>query len=192
MSEKVAKPNLFSSAKKVDKKESKPAKQSLEITPKIKEILTALSEAKTQFKTWEGKKKIAEGALKPYAIELYLNECKIQRRHIGSFQLGDVLVMVQDRYGTIQEDVATVVEDNFPGIIVRTTEYLFDQEVLAKYFDEISESLQESGIPQEDLEKLLLRKEVISVAKGAIEKLPTYGDKMGDLFTAISPVIAFK
>jgi hypothetical protein len=192
MSEKVAKPNLFSSAKKVDKKESKTTKQSLDITPEINEILITYSEAKTQFKTWEGKKKIAEGALKPHAIELYLKACKSQKRHIGSFQLGDVLVMVQDRYGTIQEDVATVVEENFPGIIVRTTEYLFDQEVLAQYINEISESLQKSGIPSADLEKLILAKEVISVKKGAIETLATYGDKMADLFNAISPVIAFK
>ncbi|OQP65449.1 hypothetical protein A3860_17445 [Niastella vici] len=192
MSEKVAKPNLFSSAKKVDKKESKKEKQSLDITPEIQEVLLNYKEAKTNFKTWEGKKKIAEGALKPYAAEAYLKECKIQKRHIGSFQLGDVLVMVQDRYGTIDEGVATIVDENFPGIIVRTTEYLFDQEVLAQYINEISESLQKSGIPKADLERLILAKEVISVKKGAIETLASYGDKMADLFNAISPVIAFK
>lgn len=192
MSEKVAKPNLFSSAKKVDKKENKAKKQELETTPELEKKLANYKEAKTNFKTWEGKKKIAEGELKPVAIEMYLKECKIQKRHIGSFLLGDILVMVQDKYGTLDESVAEVVAENFPDIIEKSTEYLFDQEILAKYFNEISEALQDSEIPVEDLEKLILAKEKISVKKGAINTLPTYGDKMTELFNTISPQVAFK
>jgi hypothetical protein len=192
MSEKVAKSNLFSSAKKVDKKESKAKKQELETNPELEKILTNYKEAKTNFKTWEGKKKIAEGELKPVAIEMYLKECKIQKRHIGSFRLGDVLVMVQDKYGTMEETVAEVVAENYPEIIDKSTEYLFNQEILSKYINQISEALQGADIPKEDLDKLILAEEKISVKKGAINTLPTYGDKMVELFNAISPQVAFK
>lgn len=192
MSEKIAKSNLFSSAKKREKKESKGDTLSLDVSPELQKQLNDYTEAKEQFKTWEGKKKIAEGEIKSHAIELYLRECKSQKRHIGSFKLGPVTVSVQDRYATLDDNVAQVLVQNFPDIIVTSTEYSFDQAILKKYINEISEALQNSGIPEQDLEALILANEVTSVKKGAIDTLASYGDKMPDLFNAISPVISFR
>ena len=192
MSEKVAKPNLFSSAKKKEKKETKSDTLSLPVTPELEKQLNDYTEAKAQFKTWEGKKKIAEGEIKSHAIELYLKECKAQKRHIGSFKLGPVTVSVQDRYTTLDENVAQALTKNFPDVIETSTEYSFDQVILKKYINEISEALQNAGIPEQDLEALILSTEVTNVKKGAIDTLASYGEKMGDLFQAISPVISFR
>lgn len=103
------------------------------------------------------------------------------------------MVIYHDRYTKMDENVATIVAENFPNVVDKTTEYLFNQEILKEYINEISEALQNAdGIPEEKLALLIEAKEVISVKKGTIDTLAGYGDKMNDLFQAISPIIAMR
>lgn len=195
MAEKAARQNLFTSAKKVEStKENKSKVNAIPVPPDLMPFIKDFTEAKEEFKNWESKKKIAEGAIKEKAKELYLAEYKRHRRHIGSFKLDTVTVSVQDRYATLSDDVAIIISANFPDAVVTTTEYMFNQEILKKYIDEISEALQSAkGIPPEELASLILAKEVTSVKPGTIETLANYGDKkMDDLFHAISPVISLR
>src|SRR5919108_5032290 len=105
---------------------------------------------------------MAEGVIKDKARDLFLKEYKKQGRNIGSFKLGDVTVSVQDRYIKMDDEIASVVEQNFPDAIEKTTEYLFNQEILKKYITEISDALQSAdGIPVEDLATLIEVKEVV-------------------------------
>lgn len=190
---KPAKPNLFASAKKVEsKKESKSKLPSLPVNTELQKQLTDYIEAKTQHKNWEAKKGIAEGAIKGEATKLYLNEYRKQGRNIGSFKLGDVTVSVQDRYIKMSDDIAAIVTENFPDVVETKTEYLFDQDILAKYIEEISEALQSADIPEDDLALLIQSNETTSVKKGTIDTLATYGEKMDDLFQAISPIISMR
>lgn len=93
----------------------------------------------------------------------------------------------------MSEETAAQVLAQFPDILNVDTEYLFDQEILSKYIDPISEALSTaSGIPEEELAALILAKEKSSVKKGTIDTIPTYGDKMVDVFNAISPIISLK
>lgn len=186
--------NLFASAKKVEtKKESKSKTPALPVTPELEEQLKEYSEAKAQNKNWEAKLKMAEGVIKEKARELYLKEYKKQGRNIGSFKLGDVTVSVQDRYTKIDDAMATVVKENFPDAIETNTEYVFNQEILQKYINEISDALQNAeGIPEADLASLIEVNEVASIKKGTIDTLATYGEKMDDLFQAISPIISMR
>jgi hypothetical protein len=187
------KTNLFASAKKVDtKKENKSKVPNLLVTPELEEQLRNYVEAKAQCKDWQTKKAIAEGFIKEKATELYLAECKKNERNIGSFKLGDVTVSVQDRYAKLDEDIAAIVAENFPNVVEKTTEYLFNQEILRKYIEQISEALQKADIPEDELGSLIQAKEVIAVKKGTIDTLPTYGDRMPDLFQAISPIISMR
>jgi hypothetical protein len=194
MAEKTAKQNLFASAKKVEtSKESKSKMPSLPVTPEIEAHLKNYKEAKAQYNNWEGKKAMEEGIIKEYAVEQYLTEYKKHGRNIGSFKLGEVTVSVQDRYSKMSDDVAAIVTANFPDVIETTTEYQFDQKILDKYIDQISEALQNAeGIPEEDLQSLILVKEVTTVKKGTIDTLASYGDRMKDLFQAIAPVISLR
>jgi hypothetical protein len=78
-------------------------------------------------------------------------------------------------------------------VVEKTTEYLFNQEILKKYIDPISEVLQSvTEIPEEDLTLLIEAKEVIAVKKGTIDTLANYGDQMSDLFQAIVPIISMR
>lgn len=194
MPETTQKANLFTSAKKVEPaKESKSKVPSLPVSPELELQLNAYTEAKAEFKNWETKKDIAEGFIKEKAKELYLAEYKKLGRNIGSFKLGSVTISIQDRYTKMDEIVAAVVADNFPKVVEKITEYLFNQEILKEYANEISEALQNAeGIPEEKLALLIQAKEVTAVKKGTIDTLASYGDKMNDLFQAISPIISMR
>lgn len=193
MPEKTPKPNLFATAKKVDKKESKSYTLSLAVPAELEQPLKDYVEAKAQSTNWETKKNIAEALIKERAKELYLEEYKKQGRNIGSFKLGTVTVSVQDRYANMDDSVAAIVAENFPAAVDKTTEYLFNQDILNKYINEISEALQSAtGIPAEDLAALIEAKEVTKIKKGTIDTLANYGDKICDLFQAISPIISMR
>ena len=190
----AVKDNLFTSAKKTaPTKEQKNILTSLNISPDLEQDINAYVDAKSNCKNWEAKLSIAEGFIKDKARDLYLKECKKQGRNIGSFKLGEVTVSVQDRYPKVTDDFAVIIDKNFPDVIERNTEYVFNQEILRKYIEEISEALQSAeGIPKSDLALLIEAKETINVKKGTIDTLTRYGDQMSDLFHAIAPIISMR
>jgi hypothetical protein len=194
MSDKTTKSNLFASAKKVESaKESKSKVPSLPVTPELEQHLRDYAQAKIETKNWEAKKTMSEGIIKDKARELFLQEYKKQGRNIGSFKLGTVTVSIQDRYTKMDDNVAEIVAKNFPKVVEKTTEYLFNQDILKKYIDPISEALQSvTEIPEEDLALLIEAKEVIAVKKGTIDTLSNYGEQMSDLFQAIGPIISMR
>jgi hypothetical protein len=190
----TTKANLFTSAKKAETpKESKSKLISLPVTRELEQQLKDYKEAKTQLKNWEAKLEIAEGPIKENARELYLKEYQKQGRHIGSFKLGDVTISVQDRYPKMTDEAAEVVAKNFPDVIEKSTDYLFNQEILKKHINAISEALQNAeGIPEEYLNLLIEVKETTAVKKGTIETIAKYGNQMPVLFYAIAPIISMR
>ena len=127
------------------------------------------------------------------SVDQFLSEVKKQGRNIGSFKLGNVLVSIQDRYTKMEDHVAEIVAEHFPNVVETSIEYLFNQEILNRHIDIISDALLAvKGIPDEDKAMLIMRKEVISVKSGTIDTLATYGDQMPELFWAISPIISLK
>lgn len=188
------KKNLFASAKKVETtKESKSKTISLPVTPELKKTIQEYTDAKSQCKSWEAKKEMAESVIKEKSKKIFLDEYQKSGRNIGSFKLEDITVSVQDRYIKLDENMVSIIESNFPNVIDVKTEYLFNQEILEKYFDEISDALQNAeGIPEEDLNQLIESKETKLVKKGTIDTLATYGERMTDLFKAISPIISVR
>lgn len=188
------KSNLFASAKKVDKKkETKSNNPVLPVPPELEEAIKEYIKAKEELKTWETKKDISEATIKETGRRLFLEQYRKNGRNIGSFKLGPVTISVQDRYTKMSEEVAVMVAANFPDVIETETVYVFNQEILKKYIDEISEALQSAeGIPEEDLQQLIEVSEVTSVKKGTIDTLATYGEQMEDVFQAISPIISMR
>lgn len=174
-------------------KEAKSKVVSLAISAELEQHIKTYINAKSECKNWEAQLKIEEGVIKEKARDLYLEEYKKDGRNIGSFKLGDVTVSVQDRYPKMTEDVAAIVAKNFPNIIEKRTEYLFNQDILQKYIEPISDALQNAeGIPEEDLAALIEASETINVKKGTIDTLAQYGDQMTDLFYAIAPIISMR
>lgn len=191
----TTKPNLFASAKKTETKKEGKSKQlpSLAVTPELEQQLKDYTEAKSQNKSWEAKMKMAEGIIKERARDLFLEQYRKQGRNIGSFKLGEVTVSIQDRYTKMDDDIAEMVAQNFPDVIEKNTEYLFNQEILQKYINEISDALQNAeGIPEDEIALLIEAKEIINVKKGTIDTLANYGEKMSDLFQAIAPIISMR
>ncbi len=192
--EKTTKTNLFTSAKKVDTpKETKSKLQSLPVPSELEEHLQTYEEAKKQVKHWEGKMTMAEGVIKDKARDLFLAEYKTHKRNIGSFKLGNITISVQDRYSKMEDPIAEIVAQNFPDVLETNTEYLFNQTILQKYINPISDALQNAvGIPEEELALLIEAKQITTVKKGTIDTLANYGEKMSDLFQAIKPIISMR
>jgi hypothetical protein len=186
------KPNLFAAAKKQEpaKTESKSKTPSLAVPDDLLKVAEEYAQAKIQVKSWEGKMTMAEGILKSRSEQLYLEQVEKEKRHIGSFKVGTVTVSVKDQYKKLDDATADLLEAQFPDIIETTTTYGFDQTILAKYIAEISEALSNAGLPDEDLEKLIVKTETRSVKKGTIESLPTYKEQMRDIFQAIAPLVS--
>lgn len=194
MQKSKSKANLFTSAKKTAPvKEAKSKVVSLAVSSDLELHIKAYKEAKSQCKNWEAKLTIEDGFIKEKARELYLNEYKKQGRNIGSFKLCEVVISVQDRYPKMSDEIASIVAKNFPDVIDKDTEYVFNQEILRKYIDEISDALQSAkDIPEEELALLIEAKDTINVKKGTIDTLAQYGDQMTDLFCAIAPIISMR
>ncbi len=192
--EKTTKTNLFTSAKKVDTpKETKSKLQSLPVPSELEEHLQTYEEAKKQVKHWEGKMTMAEGVIKDKARDLFLAEYKTHKRNIGSFKLVNITIIVQDRYSKMEDPIAEIVAQNFPDVLETNTEYLFNQTILQKYINPISDALQNAvGIPEEELALLIEAKQITTVKKGTIDTLANYGEKMSDLFQAIKPIISMR
>lgn len=188
------KTNLFASAKKVDtSKDNKSKTISLPVSKDLEKQINDYSEAKAQVKNWEAKQKMSEGIIKDKARELYLEEYKKTGRNVGSFKLGNVTVSVQDRYTSVTDEAAEIIEKNFPNVIEKKKEYLFNQEILEKYIEPISDALTNAkGIPEEDLTSLIEVKETPIIKKGTIDTLAKYGERMTDLFYAISPILSMR
>lgn len=191
----ATKPNLFAAAKKAEPAPAaaKSKLPQLEITPDLQEHLELYSQAKMEMKNWEAKMTMSEGIIKERAKELFLAEYKKAGRNIGSFKLSNVTVSVQDRYTKLTPEITEVIEANFPAVIETTTTYTFNQTLLEKYMQQISDALTSANIPEEDIANLIVATETKTVKKGTIDTLATYGnDKIADLFQAIAPVVSMR
>lgn len=193
MSVKTSKPNLFAIAKKVDsKKENKSKILSLPVPKELQDHHDSYIDSKGKLEVLESKYQIAETAIKSKVPEIFLNEYRSQGRNIGSFKLGQITISVQDKYQKLSEDSGKTIMKSFPKVVNVETEYSFDQEILKKYINEISEALQNANIPEKDLLSLIVKKEVYQVKKGSIHTLINYKDKIEQVYGLISPIISMR
>jgi hypothetical protein len=191
--ETATKKNLFASAKKAEPTTASKSKTpALEVPVHLLPLIAQYKEAKDNLKNWEGKKEMAEGQLKTEASQIFMDECAKAKRNIGSFKLDGLTISVQDKYTKMTPDLKAIVQSHFPEVVETTTTYSFNQEILNKHIEKISEALSAAGLPDEDLENLIVANEETKVKKGTIDLLPQYGDNMSTLFMAISPVVSIR
>jgi len=183
--------NLFANATKVQtSKQAKNKIPSLPVTRELAKHLTQFAQAKLASKKLEAQISMSEAYIKAQATDLYLEQCKKEKRNIGSFKLGEVTISVQDRYAKIEGEIADMIAKQFPDAVDKETQYLFNQEILTKNIEAINDALQSADIPQEDLYQLIKAKEVTTVKKGTIDTLANYGEQMRDLYLAICPTMS--
>jgi hypothetical protein len=193
MAVKTVKPNLFTNAKKVESGKTKKSNiLHLPVPEELEEHHDNYVESKLELETLESKYKIAETAIKAKVPEIFLDQYRKHKRCVRSFKLGDIGVSVQDKYPKIGEDAGKLISKSFPDTVEQETEYTFNQEILQKNIEAISDALQSAKISKEDLQNLIVKKEVYHVKKGTIQTLLNYGDKMDELYQFICPIISMR
>lgn len=108
------------------------------------------------------------------------------------------MLLMSDKYIKIDSARAEYLKENYGADIVNETEtYEFDQKMVEKYGEVISDLIMNcEQIEENDKEKII--KAVVSntVAKGTIDKLKIYADKSGvkvaDMVDIVKPVISAK
>jgi len=112
---------------------------------------------------------------------------------INGEDTAQVMLIVQDRYITINEEKAEILKEAYgEDIVEEKTEFSFDVEMVEKYGSVISDLISNSDeIEEDDREKIIKAVTKFSIAKGTIDKLKTYG-KVDEVFEAVRPVVMLK
>jgi len=202
--------NLFKNAKKATpKKATKKDKIDVVVNPSLgfsnQEVLDFHTKV-TRFKklSIEIDPLVAEfetikGEIKQIGKEQFINVFKENGVRPTSFTLSSsqgesIMIVSQDKYSNLSEESATEMKENFgDDTVEEATTYKFNNKMLEKYMDVLSDLIENSDkIADDDKAKLIEATTVYSVKKGLIDKLDNYGEKMEDLFETINPVFQVK
>jgi hypothetical protein len=109
-----------------------------------------------------------------------------------------VMFLPTDKYITINEDRAAELVETFgESAVEEKTSFSFDNEMIDKYGEVISQLIESCpDISEEDKEKIIKATVSYSVAKGTIDKLKSYSEESGleivSILDEVKPVIAIK
>ncbi len=103
------------------------------------------------------------------------------------------MVIVQDKYISINTEKAETLREEFGDEIVEeVTTFSFDDEMIQKYGEILSEMIEKSTeIDAADKDKIIKAATKYSIAKGTIDVLRTYG-KVYEVMESIRPVVMLK
>ena len=112
---------------------------------------------------------------------------------MSGLDTAQVMFIPTDRYITINEEKAELLKETYgEEIVEEKTEFSFDNDMLEKYGDVISDFIQNSSdINDEDKDKIIKAVTKFTVAKGTIDKLKTYGN-VNEIFDVVRPVVMLK
>jgi hypothetical protein len=109
-----------------------------------------------------------------------------------------VMYLPSDRYITINEARATALTEKFgEGIVEEKTSFSFDNEMVDKYGEILSELIYGSDeIDEDDKEKIIKAITSYSVAKGSIDSMKKFSEEAScdvfEVFEEIRPVVSLK
>ena len=102
------------------------------------------------------------------------------------------MFLPSDKYITITPERAEVLKGEFGDEIVEEKiSFAFDNEMVEKYGEIISDLIENSNIPDVDKGKIIKAVAAYSIAKGTIDKLKDYGN-VSEVMEAVKPVISLK
>jgi hypothetical protein len=108
------------------------------------------------------------------------------------------MLLVADKYIIINQERADFLKETYGEEIVTTSEtYEFDQKMVEKYGEVISDLIMNCDqIAEDDKEKIIKAKVTNAIAKGTIDKLKIYADKaecsVVDMIDIVKPVTSTK
>tara|TARA_R110000772_G_scaffold20466_5_gene56957 strand:- start:113739 stop:114374 length:636 start_codon:yes stop_codon:yes gene_type:complete len=203
--------SLFTKAKKVTKTTAT-KKEHTRVQPEgvdqdeLFEMIGEFEEIETKSKKLKARGDILKGSLKEIGLDAYLGKYEEDRKNPGTIMIeaingdketGQFMFVPTDRYVTVRtEEQADELEEKFgENLIERNTTYSFDNKMLEKYSDIISQLIEESDdIKEADKGKLFVATETYKVVSGTIDSLNNLAEdmKIKDVFEGLKPVVMMK
>jgi hypothetical protein len=120
------------------------------------------------------------------------NPGSVMLEHIKDRNVSQLMFITADKYITVTKERAEELTETFgEDIIEEKTTFSFDNEMVEKYGEILSELIEKSDIPEKDKEKIIKASTIFSIKKGTIDDLPKYGD-VAEVMEAVKPVISLK
>lgn len=203
----MATTNLFSKAKKTAAKtDSKPKETKLRLKvadPEFFSKIQTIESLQDTVKSAESKISMLTDEVKEVGRQLWSKQYEKVGKNPGSVMLesteggsvAQVMFVPSDKYISINEDRADELRENYgDDIIEETTTFAFDNDMVDKYGEVISNLIEMSDeIDEEDKAKIIKAVTKYSVAKGTIDKLKTYSENdILSVMEAVKPVVALK
>ncbi len=134
----------------------------------------------------EAEKKAIEYDIKQLAKD---KVCELDK--IESFTLNaNVMVIPMDKYTVLNADTVSLVDES---IVETTTTFSFNEVLLARYMDVISEAIGSLDIPDEDKAVLIQAKTSHKIKSGTLALLPAKNkEDRADFLGLINPIIMLK
>jgi len=162
--------------------------------------LARFNELKASVANLTAELKGLEGDIKAEGVEKFIELYETGKRNPGSFKLesekGDkIMVIAMDRYLKVDEERASeLIEDFGEGIVTENTTFAFNNTLLEKYQEKISEMIMSAGfMSDEEKEDLIVATNSFEIKKGAINEAMTLGKgEVADFLGSIQPVLQLK
>ena len=196
--------NLFAkAASKAETKTTKEKDKKVRISisdPNFFENIARLEVLQDRMKSDKAKADMISDEIKDLGKAAYADLYTRTGKNPGSVMLEAVngentaqaMFLPSDKYITITPDRAEALKTEFGDEIVEEkVSFAFDNEMVEKYGEIISDLIENSNIPDVDKGKIIKAVASYSVAKGTIDKLKDYGN-VSEVLEAVKPVISLK
>lgn len=104
-----------------------------------------------------------------------------------------VMFIPQDKYISINAEKAESLSEEYgDNIVEETTTFSFDETMIEKYGDVLSQLIEQSDeIDEDDKDKIIKAVSKFSIAKGTIDVMKDFG-KIDEIMEAVRPVVMLK
>jgi hypothetical protein len=111
----------------------------------------------------------------------------------NGLDIAQTMFVPSDKYISISADRAESLIDKYgDSIVEEKTTFSFDNDMIEKYGEVISSMIESCDeIDEDDKAKIIKAVAVFSIAKGTIDKMPTFGS-VTEIMEEVKPVVALK
>jgi len=197
--------NLFSIAKKVAVKSTAKAKdEKIRVDagdPEFYNMISDMSDLQKIIKSSQAKLDVISDEVRTISKKKWCETFTNAGRNPGSIMVesrngentAQVMVIVSDKYITIGEERAgELVEKYGEDIVEETTNFSFDNAMIEKYGEVLSNLIEGSDeISEADKGRIIKAVTKYNVSKGTIDKLDNYGN-VNEVMTEVRPVVMLK
>lgn len=198
--------DLFGGATEIKKVAKTSSKEKEVFEVKSKEIALAMKDyldAKKAADEANAKFAMAEGKIKPYCREKWLQFTKEEGHIPDNFAIrseegNELLFIVQKKYKAVKDDrIPAMIETFGEELFQVDEEFVVNPIMIAKYGKQVSSAIMNcADIPDEDKRQIIQKRRKHSIVSDALDKMIQFAEKgkmsLSNFFDEISPTLQLK